>query len=57
MYRAVPWRTAPHPWIAFWLLFAATVGVAVGLFVGPQQGTTHDPSTSYTQTTITRGTP
>lgn len=55
--RAVPWRTKPHPWFAFWVLFALVLGVAVGLFVGPQHGTDPTPVPSYTQSTTWRGTP
>jgi Na+/H+-dicarboxylate symporter len=50
MNRAVPWRTRPHPWFAFWVLFALVLGVAVGLFIGPHHGTEPPPSTSYSRT-------
>lgn len=61
VYRAVPWRTAPHPWFAFvvftLIAMSILVGVVVGIFGYHAPGTEHSPSTSYTHTTVTRGTP
>ena len=51
VYRAVPWRTAPHPVFAILVLMALLVGIVIGIFSYHAPGTTPAPSTSYTQTT------
>lgn len=53
-YRAVPWRTAPHPWFSFvvfaLIVMATLVGIVVGIFGYHEPATGPLPSTSYSHT-------
>lgn len=55
VYRAVPWRTAPHPWFSFvvfaLIVMSMLVGVVIGIFHYHAPGTEQAPTASYSQTT------
>jgi hypothetical protein len=54
VYRAVPWRTAPHPWFSFvvftLIVMSMLVGVVIGIFRYHAPATEPLPSTSYSHT-------
>ncbi len=55
VYRAVPWRTAPHPWFSFvvfvLVVMSILVGVVIGIFSYHAPATTPGTTTSYSRTT------